>query len=996
MNKRINKISNFVKFPQLEKDITAFWKDNNTFVKSLKNREGHDRFSFMDGPPFVSGSPHFGSLIPSIAKDVIPRFQTMKGKYVRRVFGWDCHGLPIEEKVSAKLGLKNRDEIEAYGVKQYIEECRAHVHKCTSDWRYYIDAVGRWVDMDNAYYTMNPEFNESVLWVFKKAWDKGLIYKGNRVSLYSIDNQTPVSEFEVNMDPSNYRDVTDIAVYVKFPLTTLIEGLEAESQDAQLVIWTTTPWTIPAHLCMAYNPDLTYVIAQFEGQKYILAESRILDVFQTDASHVSTDKGSLVQVLSRFEGTKLKGLQYSPVYTHQIATNKHFQLYPANYVTDQDGTGLVHIAKYGKEDIELCNKYSIETFDSITQDGIILDGAAKGLHMRKALEVITEEILNKGKLLRSHSYTHRLPFYRGDSPLIYLPQDSYFINVQKLKPRMLELNQQINWFPAHLKNGRFLDVIDTAPDWCISRTRFWATIMPLWVNDDGETIVCGSVDEIMVYTDQIIKTEAGYELNGQKFYLHRDFCDQIILTKEGKKYKRVDDVLDCWLDSGSVPFAEFSYPFHNEKEFQESKPADYIIEYTGQLRAWFNMLLRVSVIAFDELPFKNAVVTGNMAGNDGRKMSKSFGNYPDPRDILENIGGEALRLQLMESSVMLGDDASWSDELLNDQVKNVIIPFWNTFTYFTIYADLHNYTPVDDKYVKGSIMDDWLESRVNLAIKDFDEALTNYNMPQAVKTIRPVIDDISTWYIRRSRDRFAAGDKACMQNLYASLIRLIKAFAPQMVFVTERMYQEIVVGILPNAQESVHLEDYPIHGNINHELLTNMSKLRDLCSLGLAIRSENGLAVRQPLSLVATDLVDEALQSVLKDELNCKEVIYTKDFDNLISKTSENGTVAINIELTKELQEEGQLADLTRKVQNARKNVGMTMGQQAKAYYSIVKTDETDESLVIEFLTKYNTKICETTALVTLVNLKEVDPTDFKQEKIKFLAHSLILYFDIN
>jgi isoleucyl-tRNA synthetase len=986
MSKKINKVSNFVKFPQLEKDITNFWKENNIFEKSLQIREGAQRYAFMDGPPFVSGSPHFGTLIPSIAKDVIPRYQTMKGKYVRRVFGWDCHGLPIEEKVSSKFKLKNKEDIEAFGINKYIEECRNHVNECISNWKYYIDAVGRWVDLDNAYYTMNPEFNESILWVFKKAWDKGLIYKGKRVSLYSIDNQTPVSEFEVNMDPSNYRDVKDIAIYVEFPITSTLKGLEAESKDSKLIIWTTTPWTIPAHLCMAYNPELMYVIALFEGQKYILAESRILDVFQTTDDYVGTDKGKLVQVLARFEGSLLEGLTYEPVYNHQNSTEKHFKLYNANYVTDTDGTGLVHIAKYGKEDIDLCNKNGIELFDSITLDGIILDGKAKGVHMREALNVITEEIQEKGKLFRSQEYTHRLPFYRGTSPLIYMPQESYFIDIQKLKPRMVELNESINWYPNHFKKGRFLEVIENAPDWCISRTRYWATIMPLWQNVDGDNIVCGSVEDMMQYTDQITKENDNYYFNNKKLLLHRDYCDDIILKKDGKEYRRVPEVLDNWLDSGSVPFAEFSYPFKNEKEFKESHPADYIIEYTGQLRAWFNMLLRVSVIAFDDVPFKNAVVTGNMVGNDGRKMSKSFGNYPDPKDILENIGGEALRLQLMESSVMLGEDTAWSDELLNDQVKNVIIPFWNTFTYFTIYAELNNYTPTNDEYILTNIMDKWLKNRVQKAINDFDNALSNYNMPDAVKTIRPVIDDISTWYIRRSRERFSSNDVSAMQNLYASLVKLMKTFAPQLCFITERMYQEIVVDVLPNAKESVHLEDYPQILDFDIELLNQMTKLRGLSSLGLAIRSENNLAVRQPLALVATDLEDKELIEVLKEELNCKKVISTKDFTNLIVKESEFGIVGLDIQLTQELLEEGQLADLSRKIQNARKNGGLTMGQKVNSFYY------TENQEIIEFLNKYNSNICEITSLSSF------DKTNHELvgEKIKFLGETFIIKFQID
>ena len=990
--KKITKISNFVKFPILEQEITKFWQSNNIFHKTLQNREGKERYSFMDGPPFVTGSPHYGSLIPSIAKDVIPRYQTMKGKYVRRVFGWDCHGLPIEEKVSSKLGLKTRDQIEEYGIDKYIKACRTHVNSCTTDWRYYIDAIGRWVDMDNAYYTMNPEFNESVLWLFAETYKKGLIYKGNRVSLYSVDNQTPVSEFEVNMDPSNYRDVADIAIYATFPITNTIPTLEEISKDAKLIIWTTTPWTIPAHLCIAYNIDIMYTICLFEGQKYILSENRILETFQTTEDQVGTENGKLVQVLARFSGDLLKGLKYQSIYNYNQATEKHYTLYQADYVTDTDGTGLVHIAKYGKEDIDLCKKYDIELFDSITLEGIMLHGRQKGTHMREALENLTEELREMGRLFRSHTHTHRLPFYRGPSPLIFMPQDSYFIDVQKLKPKMIELNQAINWYPKHFQNGRFLDVITNAPDWCISRNRFWATIMPLWVSADGEELVVDSIATMAKYTNQIQQVNDVWCLikdsqEPQKLFLHRDFCDQIILTKDGKEFKRIPEVLDCWLDASAVPFAEFGYPFRNKKEFEASYPADYIVEYTGQIRAWFNMLLRSSVIAFDNLAFKNAIVHGNMAGNDGRKMSKSFGNYPDPKEVLENIGAEALRLQLMGSSVMNGEDVSWSDELLHDQVKNVIIPLWNTFTYFTIYADIHNYTPANSEYNITNIMDRWLETRVDLAIKDFDEALANYDLPQAVKVIRPIIDDISTWYIRRSRERFASGDYSAMQNLYSAIIKLTKTFAPQMPFITEKIYQSIVVDVLEDAKESVHLEDYPTFTTVDSDLLQKMELVRQLSSLGLAIRSENNLAVRQPLKTVVTNLDNIELQEILKEELNCKEVIYTTDFVNYTTREMDKWIIGLDINLTEELLEEGQLADLTRKIQNARKNSGLTMGQVVKANF------RTESQTIVNFLNKYSLEICKTTSLESLEQSTE-DLTaneNSKIEKIKFLDS--LIYF---
>jgi isoleucyl-tRNA synthetase len=991
--KTITKQSNFIKFPELEQNISKFWTEKQIFKKTLDQRTGQERFAFMDGPPFVSGVPHYASLLPTIAKDVIPRYQTMKGKYVRRVFGWDCHGLPIEEQVNKKFGLRTHDDVVAFGIKKYIEECRSFVTGTTQDWQTYITKTGRFVDMDNAYYTMNPEFNESVLWLFKKAWDQGFIYKGNRVSLFSVDNQTPVSDFEINMDPSNYKDTDDIAIFAKLPIT---KALDQQLVGTNLLIWTTTPWTIPAHMCMAYNSQIEYVLVAFEGQKYITATSCLENVFQTTQDQIGTDNGKLVQILKILNQEELQSIEYKPVYNYynKNSSQGYYKLYEASFVTDTDGTGLVHIAgQYGKEDNDLVKQNKLELLESITVDGLMLWGNQKNVPMRQALEPITKEIDDLGYLFRSHLYTHRLPYYRGANPLIYMAQDSYFIDIQKIKPRMIELNESINWYPEHYKKGRFLDVITTAPDWCISRNRFWATIMPLWQALDGEQLVIGSIAEMMEYTDQITKVGEEYQLNGQKLFLHRDFCDQIILTKNNKKFYRVPEVLDCWLDSGSVPFAEFGYPFKNQTEFEESFPADYIVEYTGQLRAWFNALLRVSVIAFDKPAFKNAVVTGVLAGSDGRKMSKSFKNFPDPIETLNNIGGEALRLYMMGSSIMSGEDVSWSDEILNEQTKNILIPFWNTFTYFTIYASMYNYTPTNSDFVTdNNILDKWLESRVNLAVTDFSTALDNYNFPEAVKTIRPVIDDISTWYIRRSRDRFASGDTKAMQNLYASLVLLIKAFAPQMPFVTERMYQEIVAGVLVNAKESVHMEDYPSVTTIDNDLLVQMQKLRALASMGLALRTDYKLSLRQPIARVYSDLESSELLSILRSELNAKETIQTATIDSKINgvefKQSPDGIVGIDTVLSVELLEEGVLADLQRKIQNARKNMGLQMGQLAILHFVC------QEQKVVDFMAKFSLILSSNVGLKSVNQVKSFDSL-VKTEKIKFMDTVLEVSFEV-
>jgi isoleucyl-tRNA synthetase len=992
MTKRINKLSNFVKFPTLEAEISQFWKDNGTFKASLENRIDAPRWRFIDGPPFVSGIPHYASLLPSIAKDIIPRYQTMKGNYVRRVFGWDCHGLPIEEQVSKKFELKNSEAIEEFGVDKYIAECRNFVNSTTDQWQEYIEKIGRWADMENAYYTMNPEFNESVLWFFKTAWDKKLIYKGKRVSLYSVDNQTPVSEFEINMDADNYRDVKDIAIYVKFPVKTAVND---DLIGANILIWTTTPWTIPANLCVAFNEGIEYVLVEFEGEKYILAKSRLESVFSTDESHIGAGKGFLVNIIRKVDIEELQTISYTSVYNYLPQVSLNYTLYPASYVTDTDGTGLVHIAgAYGKEDYDLCKEHGVEIFESISKDGRMLYGRQQGKHMRSALKDIVDEINEKGNLFSSAQYVHRLPFYRGSSPLVYMAQDSYFIDIQSIKPRMLELNKKMNWYPNHFGSGRFADVVENAPDWCISRTRYWATIMPLWIAEDGEELVCGSIEEMAKYYDGKrgdLKKNAEdgvWMLNGEKLFLHRDMCDKIELIKDSKTFKRSPFVLDCWLDSGVVPFAEFSYPFRQAEhpEIDVTTPADFIVEYTGQLRAWFNIILRVAVIAFDKEPFINSIVTGNLAGNDGRKMSKSFKNFPDPLLTLNNIGGEALRLYMMGSSIMNGEDSGWSDELLNDQVKNILIPFWNTFTYFTIYADSHNYIPENSDFIiTGNILDSWLKTRVEKAVKEYDLALSQFDLPASVKIIRPVIDDISTWYIRRSRDRFASGNKDAIQNLYAALCLLIKTFAPQMPFITEKMYQEIVVGILPNAKPSIHIEDYPDTKSmaIDEELLIQMQEIRNLCSKGLAIRTESGRALKQPLAACYTNLKDEHFYDILKAELNVKKVEYKEKKEG-----TENPELFVELDtvLTTELQDEGILADVQRKIQNTRKVQGLVMGQQA------ILSMNTQSEEVKQFITKYKQELCKATVLKDILFQ---DAEENSGDKVKLLGIEVSLKFEV-
>lgn len=915
---------------QLEEETIQYWKDHKIFEKSVEQRSSDHPYTFVDGPPFVTGSPHYGSLLPSIAKDVIPRYRTMKGERVRRVFGWDCHGLPIEEKVSKELRIKsNKDIDERVGIPAYIKACRDFVNSCSDNWRWYINRIGRWVDMDNAYYTMSAEFMESVIWAFKQIHNQGLIYQGKRVSLYSTDTSTPVSQFEVAMDPDNYRDVDDLSIFVKFELDDPYTIVDGNEKPIYIVAWTTTPWTIPANFALAVNPKYTYVIVEYRNELLIVAKDRLINTFNLDPGQIGEEEGKIVRILKEVSGTMLNGLKYKPVYdffTNQKQTND-FKVYLYEGVTIEDGTGVLHIAPaFGEEDFNLGQKYNLSQTPDIDDQGNMTVGDWQGIYLREASPSIAEDLQQKGNLLRSEVYRHRLPFYRGANPLIYMAQDAYFINIQKIKDRMSELNQDINWIPSHIKEGRFLQTIQTAPDWCISRNRYWATIMPIWKSEDGEELVIGSIEEMTQYTDQIEKKDGKYFFNNQPMDLHRDVCDQIILTKDGKQFKRIPEVLDCWMDSGSAPFAEYHYPFENKEVFEKTQPADFIIEYVGQIRAWFNVLLRLSTMVFDQNAFTNVICTGVLAGNDGRKMSKSFGNYPDPKATIEKYGADALRLYFMSSPVMLGEDMNFSEQDLADHLKSTLNILWNSFKYYTMYADQASTEGTE------TLLDHWIKIRLNETTHEIATALDSYNIPRATRAIRPFVDDLSTWYIRRNRDRLTSGDKAALQTLRDILEKFAKTAAPIIPFITEQIFR----GLKPD-KESVHLELYPKHSGISADdqsILNNMELTRRVASLGQAARLKAGIRIKQPLSALYLQLPEGASLSneftdIIADELNVKSIEIVQGFDDTHAVHEDrNVQVALNTEITEELAVEGKMRDLIRAIQELRKTKGFQVSDE--------------------------------------------------------------------
>lgn len=944
--------------PAMEDEILSFWRENRVFEKSVESRPENDRFVFVDGPPFVSGSPHYAHLLVSIAKDLFPRYWTMKGKRVRRVFGWDCHGLPIEAKINEKFNLRSRRQVEEFGVDRYVAECREFVKQQMSDWRWYIDKVGRWVDLDKPYRTMDWQFGESVIWAFKKMYEQGLIYKGKRTSLYSTDTATPVSEFEVSMDPDNYKEVEEESVFMKFSLKKH-DLISAGKKPVSLLSWTTTPWTLPANFAVAVNPAYQYVLAEVEGELLVLAEDLLNNALENRKFNV----------LESFSGEKLIGSTYEPLfdfYNNQIS-EKDYHVYASDGVTNTEGTGVLHVAPgFGELDFNLGIKNGVSSFTHIDDEGIMQIGPYKGVYIRKASALITEDLKKSGKIFRTQMYKHRLPFYRGKSPLIYVTQEAYFVDLREINKKILEKNREVNWIPEYFRDGRFREVVETAPDWCVSRNRYWGTVMPIWKSVDGEELVIGSIADLLQYTDQIEKREktgsAEYYFNGQILSFHRDIMDKIILKKDGKEFRRVPEILDVWLDSGSVPFAEYHYPFENKDLFEKNFPAGFIIEYTGQIRAWFQILFRVAVALFDRAPYQNVVVTGVLSGTDGRKMSKSFGNYPDPKNVLNSVGGDALRLYFMSSPLMLGENANLNETELNNKARNVLNTYWNSAVYFLTYAREFEFEASDAK--SENPLDMWISARLNETLTEISNSIEKYVVPPAVRAMEDFITDLSTWYIRRSRERIAGGNKQALATLYVILLKATKAFAPVLPFMTEKIYQELKKGGKGAFLESVHLENYPGKKIELSEkeiaLLRDMETVRAIASVGQSIRKEKSIAIKQPLACLRVSKnvkLSSELMDILADELNVKKVELGDAFaanDRNQRIGDEEIMISLDAEITEELKTEGELRSLVRQIQKMRQDTGLTMSDMI---FLQLEKNATNEKILAGFKKELAEKI---------------------------------------
>lgn len=884
-------------FNELEDKLLKYWKENKIFEKSIESRSENKKWNFVDGPPFITGLPHYGSLLSSVAKDLFPRFWTMKGYRVRRVWGWDCHGLPAENKVEEKLNLESKKDIEnKVGIDKFIQECKAYVSKTSEEWDWYVDHIGRWADLKGAYRTMDRDYMETVMWVFKNVYDKGYIYKGLRVSLFCPHCSTPISNFEVAMDPENYQSISEVSNVYKYKL----EGKE----NTFILAWSTTPWNKLVTPALAVNSKLIYVKVKQGNEYYILAE--------TTAKNILTSQK--YEIVEKISGKNLVGLKFIPHYNfYKIEEGKRvFEIFAGDFITAYEGTGVVTIAAYGEDDLKLMKAENIQIVLHVDDEGNLKPDVPNwgGMYYLKVNKLVNADLEKRNLIYREDKLTHRVPTcWRCHTRLFYSPQNAWYMNVSKLKPQMEKTNEAINWVPNHFKYGRFLKSMKSAPDWCISRSRYWGSPVPVWeCQGCGERFVPGSISELE-------------KLSGQKVTdLHRPIIDNVVIVclKCGKSAKRVPEVLDSWIEAGSAPYAERHYPFDKSQNIKDFFPTDFVAEYTGQIRAWFYVLHVLSNALFRTHAFNNVVVTGVILGTDGRKMSKNYGNYPDPKELITKYGGDGLRLYLLESNVMLGEDILISQEQYRNQVKGTLLILWNVYRYFLINAKLHNFKP--SGVLKGNIstLDSWILSRLENTKKNTTNALEEYQSPIVVRELKSFINDLSTWYVRRSRKR--EDMKVHLSVLYSVLVEFSKILAPVTPFLTDEIYHNLT------GNESVHLEEWPKADKkmVSEDLENDMVLVREVVEKSHSIRKESQIGVRQPLNkLQITNYkfqVSKELNKIIADELNVKNVEWVRGDGEL--------SVKLDTKLTPKLKAEGEAREIIRAIQSARKVAGCKLDKK--------------------------------------------------------------------
>ena len=863
------KVSTDMNFVEREKQVEKFWEDNQIFEKSMKVREGNPSYVFYDGPPTANGKPHIGHVETRVIKDMIPRYRTMKGYQVPRKAGWDTHGLPVELEVEKKLGLDGKDQIEKYGVEPFIEQCKESVWKYEGMWEDFSHTVGFWADMKNPYVTYHNDYIESEWWALKEIWKKGLLYEGHKIVPYCPRCGTPLSSHEV---AQGYKDVKERSAVVRF---------KVKGEDAYILAWTTTPWTLPSNVALCVNPDEDYVKVTSKGYTYYMA-----------AALVDTVLGEGAEILEHYQGKDLEFKEYEPLFPYaekRIGNKKAYYVVCDTYVTLTDGTGVVHIAPaFGEDDSKVGHRYDLPFVQLVNEKGEMTEETPwAGTFCKKADMAVLQALEDKDLLFDAPLFEHSYPHcWRCDTPLIYYARETWFIRMTAVKEDLIRNNNTINWIPESIGKGRFGDWLENVQDWGLSRNRYWGTPLPVWQCECGHQDCIGSIEELKEKADNC----------PDDIELHRPYIDAVTIkcTKCGKEMHRVPAVIDCWVDSGSMPFAQHHYPFENKETFEKQFPAQFISEAVDQTRGWFYSLLAISTLLFNKAPYENVIVLGLVQDENGQKMSKSKGNAVDPFDALQTYGADAIRWYFYTSSAPWLPSRFAGKTVVEGQRK-FMGTLWNTYAFFVLYANIDNFdaTKYSLEYDKLAVMDKWLLSRLESTVKAVDDNLANYRIPEAAKALQSFVDDMSNWYVRRSRERFWAKgmeqDKInAYMTLYTALVTVAKAAAPMIPFMTEDIYQNLVKSIDASAPESIHLCDFPeVHENwIDPKMEEDMADLLEIVVMGRAARNTANIKNRQPIGTMYVKSefqLSEFYKEIIEDELNVKEVVFKDDIADFIS-----------------------------------------------------------------------------------------------------------------